>query len=210
MISGTIGEQTNQFSQVTVLELRSLSQQLKQTIGELDSISCRARFGSQPIGTGGGVIEERFPCGFDVSTLWVTGCSVTSVGSEPDLQFTDSALGGAHPTDGEFAPGVVEMLTGDNAGLTREIESYLASGAIQLQFPFTFPTVIGDTFKIRPDCTKNKNGHSSCQDTYWLTQWALHFRGEPAINPSDGAKASTPGANISKSLSGGTGESLPT
>jgi hypothetical protein len=67
---------------------------------------------------------------------------------------------------------------------------------------------VGDTYRIRRDCTKNKDGHNSCKGTFWLTSWALHFRGEPAINPAAAAAATTPGAAISRSLSGGTGEQL--
>jgi hypothetical protein len=92
--SGTIGEMRSQFGQLTVVELRSLSQQLKQSVCELDSRTCRATFGSQPIGTGGGVVEERFPCGFDASTLWVSG-TVSAQGSETDLIFSSDHISGA-------------------------------------------------------------------------------------------------------------------
>lgn len=199
---GTIGEMRSKHGQVTVLELRSLSQQLKQSIVELDSLTCRAIFGSQPLGTGGGVVEQRFPCGFDIAAEWVAG-EVTSVsGSEPDLEFTDTALAQAA---NYFAPGVVEMLTGANAGQTREIESF-GSGIITMLFPFVNAVEVGDTFRIRRDCSKRKSGHNSCKDTFWLTDWSLHFRGEPAIPVSETAKLNSPGAATSAGGVSGTGE----
>src|SRR5690349_6958004 len=39
---GTIGEVRTQYGMITVPELRGLSQQLKQPIGDMDSIDCRA------------------------------------------------------------------------------------------------------------------------------------------------------------------------
>src|SRR5688500_15777056 len=60
---GTIGEAKVKFGGLTVLEQRSLAQQLRQkSIVQLDSTTCRARFGSGAIGSGA-EIEERFPCG---------------------------------------------------------------------------------------------------------------------------------------------------
>lgn len=193
---GTIGEQRTKFGQLTVLELLSLSAQLKQSIGELDSITCRAKFGSQ-------VGDERFPCEFDFAAEWVSG-SITAVSAEPDLMFTDSALGVSQPTADYFAPGVMEALDGDNVGLTREVDGYTA-GVITLQFPFPNPMAIGDTYRIRRDCSKAWTGHNSC-DTFWSTDKPNHFRGEPHIMPGGAAQLTTPGAAISASGSGGTGE----
>lgn len=207
VMSGTVGEVTAKYGQTSIFELRSLSQQLKQSIGDLDSLTCRARFGSMPIGTGGGVVEERFPCNFDTSTTWVAG-TVTSVGSEADIELTDTALGTAYPTAAYFAPGVVKMVTGANAGITREIDSYAATGDIVFQFAYPFNIAIGDTYTVRRDCTKNPTGHNSCT-TFWTTTWVLHFRGEPAIQVGSSATLSVPGAAISASgSSAGTGEAL--
>jgi uncharacterized phage protein (TIGR02218 family) len=192
---GTIGEQRTKFSQFTVLELRSLSQQLKQSVGELDSLTCRAKFGSQ-------VGDERFPCGFDLATEWVDSLAVTSVGAETDREFTCVALDQA---DNYFAPGVVEWLAGDNAGQSCEVESF-AGGVVTLQFPTVNPILASHEFRIRRDCSKRKTGHNSCKDTFWLTDWALHFRGEPAIPVSRAGKLLTPGAGLSTNGTSGTGE----
>jgi uncharacterized phage protein (TIGR02218 family) len=201
---GTIGEVRQKVGGLVVLELRSLSQQLKQSVVELDSKSCRARFGSQPIGTGGGVVEERFPCGFDVSTLWVSG-AVEAVGDEGDLEFADTSLG--QGVD-HFAPGVVEWLTGANAGQKTEVDSF-SEGTFVLQFPTVNPIQLGDTFRARPDCTKQWfDGHNSCS-TFWGSQKALHFRGEPHIPTGDSAQLNTPGAAIGSATAPGSTTSYP-
>lgn len=112
--SGTLGEQTIKVGGLVVLELRSISQQLRQSVVELDSLTCRVkRFGSQ-------VGEERFPCEYGITGEWVTG-TVSAAGDEPTRQFESADF-----TEGEdyFAPGVVEMLTGDNAGAVIEVEAF--------------------------------------------------------------------------------------
>lgn len=192
---GTIGEVRLKLGGLTVLELRSLSQQLKQSIVELDSLTCRATFGSMPIGTGGGVVEERFPCGYDLTAEWVAG-TITSVGGESDRQFGDSALTGGIFTANYFAPGLVEMLTGDNAGQQVEVDTYdYTSGVVELRFPTVSPMTVGDTYRIRRQCTKQFTGHNSCE-TFWGADKTLHFRGEPAIPVGQSDSISTPGAGL--------------
>lgn len=198
---GSIGEVKTKFGQMTVLELRSLAQLLKQrTIVELDSLLCRARFGSQPIGTGGGVVEERFPCGFDLATEWVAG-TVTAVGGETDRVFTDSAL--AQAAD-YFAPGVVEFLTGDNAGQQVEVDAFAAGGVVTLKFPVVSAIAVGDTYRIRRQCSKAWTGHNSCA-TFWGSEKPNHFRGEPHIPVGDAGQLNSPGAALPRGA-GGTGE----
>lgn len=85
-------------------EFRSLTQQLKQPISELYSLTCRVKFGSPECGK---------------SFTWVSG-SVTAVGAENDRQFTDSA---AADPDHKYDLGVTEWLTGANAGAQVEIDT---------------------------------------------------------------------------------------
>lgn len=201
---GSIGEVKTKFGQLTVLELRSLAQLLKQrTIVELDSLLCRARFGSQPIGTGGGVVEERFPCGFDLSTEWVAG-TVTAVGGESDREFTVGAFAGVYADD-YFAPGVARWATGANAGQQVEIDTFDATtGAFALKFPVVSPIQPTDTLETRRQCTKAWTGHNSCA-TFWGTEKPNHFRGEPHIRVGDSGQLNTPGAALARGA-GGTGE----
>jgi uncharacterized phage protein (TIGR02218 family) len=194
---GTIGEQRTKFSQFTVLELRSLSQQLKQSAGRLDSLTCRIPFGS--VSGENGLVHG---CDFDLTAEWVDSLAVTSVGAETDREFTCIALDQA---DNYFAPGVVEWLAGDNAGQSCEVESF-AGGVVTLQFPTVNPILASHEFRIRRDCSKRKTGHNSCKDTFWLTEWFNHFDGEPAIPVAEAGKLMSPGAAISTNGTSGTGE----
>jgi uncharacterized phage protein (TIGR02218 family) len=195
--SGTVGEVRQKVGGLTVIELRSLSQQLKQSIVELDSLSCRAKFGSQ---TG----EERFPCGFDLTTEWVSG-TVLAVGTETDREFADTGL---TQDDDYFAPGLVEWLTGNNAGQQTEVEAF-GSGTVTLLFPTVNPILLGDTYRIRRECTKLHYGHNGCRE-FWGSNWTLHFRGEPHIPIGDTGTLNTPGAGTSQTSLNGTGEVVTT
>lgn len=187
--AGTIGEQKVRVGGLVVLELRSISQQARQSVVELDSLTCRVRqFGSQ-------VGDERFPCGYNITPEWIGG-TVSAAGEEPTRQFDSVAL---TSPNAYFAPGVVEMLTGDNAGKIVEVESFaqiivssvVVGGRVTLQF--TLPNLIqaGDTFRIRRDCTRAWTGHNSCA-TYWGIHKGLHYRGEPKIPIADAVQV--PGA----------------
>lgn len=204
---GTIGEVRQKYGQVTVPELRSLSNQLKQNVGELYSLTCRATFGSQATqNSNGDAVVERFPCGFDISTLWVSG-TITSVdGTEPDLIFTDSSLSGS--ATGDYAPGVVEVLTGANAGQKREVEAFnSATGKVTLQFPFVNAAGVGDTYRIREECNKIVRDTAKGCKFFWGAAWVLHQRAEPDIPVADTGKLNSPGAAISANGGSGTGES---
>lgn len=180
MASGVIGEVRERNGLVT-FENRALSQLMKQnSVVQCDSLTCRAKFGSQPG-------EERFPCMYDLTSEWVSG-TVTAVGADGSIDFTASAL--AQATD-YFAPGLVEWLTGDNSGLQQEIDAYTTGGIVKLKFSTRYTIDIGDTFRIRRDCSKWWSGHNSCQ-TFNNRQW---FRGEPNIPVSDAASVAIPGVN---------------
>lgn len=174
------------------MELTDDTKKLKQTIVEKDSITCRAIFGSQPLGTGGGVVEQRFPCGKDLTSLWTNG-TVTSVGLETNRTFTASALG--LPADTAI-PGMVQWLTGDNANRQFEVESQSGAGVVTLGFETQFPIQTGDTFRIRPDCTKWIDGANGCKFHFGEPEWKLHYRGEPLIPISDADAINTPGATV--------------
>ena len=178
-----------------VMEMTDDTKQLKQTIVEKDSITCRAIFGSQPIGSSDSndtFVEQRFPCGKDLSSLWTSG-DVTSVGLENTLNFTDSGLGLA---EGAAVPGMVQWITGSNAGRQYEVSSQTAAGVIELQFEAMFPIQVGDTFRIRPDCTKWIDGTNGCKFHFGEPEWKNHYRGEPFIPISDADQINTPGATV--------------
>lgn len=173
------------------VELRSLVDLLRQTPWEKWQIRCRVkRFGSQ-------VGEERFPCKYDLSGEWVNGVSVTSVGVESDRTFTASGLMQAADY---FAPGMIEWVTGDNAGLSFEVEAFASGGTITTAFGMPYPVQTGDTFNIRRDCTRNWSGHNSCE----TFNNRPNYRGEPHIKPADALAAQTPGAQVSPGSGGQT------
>jgi hypothetical protein len=107
IMSGTLGQARTVGGLSAFCELRSLTQQFKQTVCEVDSITCRATFGDSK-------------CGVDISTLWENG-TVSAVGTETDRQFSaDTAF-----SEGELVPGIVQWLTGENAGRSYEIEAHV-------------------------------------------------------------------------------------
>ena len=175
VMTGTLGQAKVVGGLSAFCELRAISQQFKQTVCEVDSLTCRATFGDTA-------------CGVDADALFVTG-TVTVVGSETDRMFSSLS---AFATDA-LVPGIVQWLTGDNEGRSYEIEKNTLSGgtvAAELTFPTPFPIVIGDTFKWRPDC--GKQFIRDCKDIY---SNVLNFRGEPYIPVGDEASLATPGAN---------------
>lgn len=117
--SGTLGRNSVTDDGMTwTAELRGLTQPLKQSITEKWSLTCRAVFGST-----GTSAQSRYPCNFDISTLWSNG-TVTAVGVD------DTQLFHANDVAVQYggAPGAVEWLTGDNAGRTDESETFTQTG----------------------------------------------------------------------------------
>lgn len=169
-------------------ELLGMTKHLKQSFVEKDSLRCRATFGSQPFGSGSEV-EQRFPCGFDASQLW-RGGSVTEVGEENTISFKT----GLPESDGYYKPGMIKWITGSNAGRVYEVEEYRES-TVWLTFPTMFPVAEGDTFQIRPDCTKWKNDANGCK-SWFGGDWVLHYRGEPDIPVGDTGQVNAPGASV--------------
>lgn len=183
-------------------EFRSLTQLLRQPISIPYSLECRARFGSKAIGTndvdssGAVSFEELHPCGKDF--VWAGG-SVTSVGGNQKTTFTDSASTAA---DGFYVPGVVEWLTGDNAGFQMEVDLHnndSGGKVIALALPMPYPIQAGDTYRIRQDCTKLWDDDEHGCLYHFGSSRVNHFQGEPHVPVSDGGANMVPGAQIAKS-----------
>jgi len=177
--TGTCGRITNIDGLEGTLELRSLTQTLKQkSIIELGSNNCRVvQFG-----------DER--CGVNVAALWVDA-DVTAVGAETDRVFTIAGTG-LDLTNGAYFPGLYEFYTGANAGRSYEVESYVG-GVVTLAIPTESPITDTDTGRIRPDCTRLWEGPNSCE-TY---NNRPNFRGEPKRPVSETDKTMSPGAGSS-------------
>jgi uncharacterized phage protein (TIGR02218 family) len=184
VLKGTTGAVRSMDGLAGVVELRGLSQGLKQTASvELYSITCRARFGSQDG-------EERQPCFFDTTSLWSSDTILSVDSTEPDRIFTATTTpaatgpGGALP----FVPGIVKFTSGANAGLTVEIEDVVGD-EITLRFQTPYDIQAGDTYDIRPDCAKRY-----VEDCIGLFDNGINFRGEPYVTAGDEASQVTPGA----------------
>ncbi|MBS0342011.1 MAG: DUF2163 domain-containing protein [Proteobacteria bacterium] len=193
---GVVGQQTIDERGLSVtFELTDLTKLLKQSVVENWSRQCRAIFGSQPIGTGGGVVEQKHPCGKSLTSMWTGSRSVSAPGAESDRAFTCSGL--SMPA-GTYVPGMLEWLTGDNAGRSEMVEAQSGLGVITLKFPMAYPIKTGDTFTIRPDCTRTPDGTNGCKFHFAsvsTVEWKQHYRGEWQTPVADGDSLSTPGAS---------------
>lgn len=189
-----------------VNELRGLGAKLKQSVCSKDSLTCRAIFGSQPIGSSTpGPQVARDWCGFDASAELVA-TSVASVGSEATRTFTVADATGW--TADMLAPGVVVWSTGLNAGRTHEVESNTSGGQIDLAFEAAFPIGVGDQLSYRPDCSKHARDASKGCKFWFGTEWVLRFRGEPDIPVGDASALGTPGASSGPGQGGRTTQPL--
>lgn len=185
VMSGTLGE-TRSVDGITLFgEMRSKLDNFRKPMCELDSLRCRAIFGSTRA-------EERFPCGYPVETLWKPG-QVTSVGLESTRTFTDTSRTEAA---GHFEPGVIKWITGDNAGKVIEVEQSTATGIISLAFPLPYPIQVSDEYEIREDCSKQARDATKGCKFWYGAQWIHHFRGEPDIPLGDAGQLATPGAGV--------------
>lgn len=117
------------------VEYRGLTQQLQTNITQPWSLTCRAQFG-----------DER--CGMPF--VW-ENATVSAVGDNPYTKFT---ISGVTQPDDYFVLGVLEFLTGDNAGKELEVEAWTADGSVQCSFLAPYPVKVGDTLRIRQDCDK--------------------------------------------------------
>lgn len=117
--TGTLGRNSITDEGLTwTTELRGLTQPLKQSITEKWSLTCRAVFGST-----GTSAQSRYPCNFDISTLWSDG-TVTAVGVDDTQLFHSNDVAVTYGG----SPGAVEWLTGANAGRTDETEFFTQTG----------------------------------------------------------------------------------
>lgn len=184
VLKGTTGAVRSMDGLAGVVELRGLSQRLKQTASvELYSITCRARFGSQDG-------EERFPCYFDTTSIWSSDTILSVDTEEPDRIFTATTTPAATGPNGPlpFVPGIVKFTSGANTGLTVEIED-VTGDVVTLRFQTPYDIQAGDGYDIRPDCAKRY-----AEDCIGLFDNGINFRGEPYVTAGDEASQVTPGA----------------
>ncbi len=164
------------------VEFRTKTQQLRQPIGDLYSLTCRVQFGSPQCGK---------------PLVWTDGVVDSVDGVQPDLIFTGDVV--VEPNGG-YALGLVHILTGQNAGIDMEIESFDA-GEITLQLPLPYAVAVGDEYRIRQDCGKTKEWCKDIHDNI------LNMRAEALTPVEDADKIQVPGAQLSGNLGAGSNSS---
>ena len=142
-------------------EVRSLSQNLQQTIGERYSRYCRADLG-----------DAR--CGVNLAAFTVTG-TITAVTS--NQVFTDSSRAEAA---GYFSYGLLTWTGGNNTGLGMEVKAF-ASGAFTLFDAMPRAVQVGDIYSVYAGCNKLL---ATCGGKF---SNVVNFRGEPHIPGIDEA-----------------------
>ncbi len=176
---GTLGRIEIVNNLVCFPELRGPTQAFRQTCCNLDSFTCRRRFGDDI-------------CGIDLAPLWQTS-AVSVVGAEADRTFR---LTGITPPSQGFAPGMANFLSGDNEGREFEIEAWTNVGAgvveITLAHATDFLITLATSVRIRPDC--RKRFIEDCKNIY---DNVPQFDGEPDIPIGDEGAAAVPGASLS-------------
>ena len=204
---GTIGQVSIDSSGLSfVNEFRGLAAQLKQSLCEKDSLTCRATLGSQAAGSATPGPIERFPCGIDAESLLVAA-TVDTVGLENTVTFTLTSFA---LDEDALAPGLLVWDTGLNAGRSYEIQSNTAGGEITLWEPTPFPIAEGDTLRYRRDCNKHARDADKGCVSHWGAEWVLHFRGEPDIPIGDAGSMQTPGASSSPGRGGTSNQPIET
>lgn len=182
---GYVGSVSTTDGLFMAIELLSYSTQLQENIGVLDSIRCRAIFGT--------VRDSIRGCGVDTTGMWKSGV-VTGIGEDPYLIFADSST----PIDEEMVVGRVRFTSGENKSKRLyQVEAYSnISGTVVLIEKTNFEIKVGDTFEIRHDCGKIP---SECKkyNNY------INYNGEPNIPVADGLEGATPNAQLTGGVQGG-------
>lgn len=197
LCDGYVGNITVRDNALLVIQLDGPTRPLKQNMCALVSATCRSVFGSQES-------EAVEFCGKDVSSLWIN-FTVTAV--DPDDSSRSFEASGLTQVAGYFLPGGLQWLTGDNAGNTFwGLDTHGAGGVLGLRQAMPRPIQIGDTGRIRIDCTKVPEGDKGCR-FHWGDSWVLHFRGEPNIRTA--INAMSPGARGGPGQGGATVQQSP-
>lgn len=164
------------------IEFRSLKQALQQPLVMVTTKICRARFCDYPSPVPGAL------CRLDPSEWMVVGEVTDSF--DNGRTFVDSSRieGGSEFPDW-FKNGIVEFLSGDNAGYSRRVKDY-DSGEFEMTDPFPYPIQEGDEYQAIAGCQ-----HRLIEDCKDRFDNVLNFQAEPHIVGIDGITA-TPEVNV--------------
>jgi uncharacterized phage protein (TIGR02218 family) len=153
--TGTLG-QISAGQLAFTAEQRGPEQPLQQPVGRVYSPTCDAVLG-----------DAR--CGINLPALQIAG-TVTAVAS--NRAFTASAL---LQVSDYFGAGVVTWVTGLNAGLRMEVQTF-AAGVFGLALNMPYAIAIGDTFTVVPGCRKRRT-----EDCLGKFNNVINFRGFPDL-----------------------------
>lgn len=131
-------------------ELRSLTQKLQQTVGEVTKPTCRARFG-----------DVRCKIDLENGTHPTLGIPYKFAARQvlagvSRLRFTTTISGSAVPA-GYFEAGELRWTSGDNAGQKTEVKTHTVDGTthtITVQDPPRRPISANDEFTVYKGCKK--------------------------------------------------------
>jgi uncharacterized phage protein (TIGR02218 family) len=159
---GTIG-QVRHDGVVFRAELRGMMDRLSANVGRIFGPACDAELG-----------DSR--CGVSL-TAFTHSLTVTSVTSR--TVFADSALDDSATPAGYFDGGLIEWLTGANAGRSMEIKLHATGGVFTLFLPMVSDIAVGDTATVIAGCDKS---FGTCRDVF---NNVVNFRGFPSIPGND-------------------------
>ena len=145
-----------------IFKMLGLDLRLDKPICEQYSPTCRAAFG-----------DDRCKVNLAAYTVAFTVDTVTT-----PQRFTCTEAAG---TADLYKQGRIVWATGDNAGITSEVVTNDATGAVFLKYKPPFPITAGDTGNITRGCMKTV---AACQGYSNLP----NYRGEPYIPGSDGLR----------------------
>lgn len=147
------------------IELRSLAQLLSAQIGRIYTPECDADLG-----------DAR--CGVNLATYTKTG-AVAAVTSRRVFTISGTAAG---QVDGYYAYGEIEFTSGDNDGLSMQVEAYAAAtDTITLIEPMPYDVAVADGVSLSAGCDRR---WATCKDRFDNKD---SFRGFPHIPGMDKA-----------------------
>lgn len=138
-----------------VAEVRGLTQNLVQMLGDLYAPACRAKLGDSKCGIN--ILDYTF------SATVTTKTSNQQLGASALIQEI-----------GYFDFGKITFTSGNNMGISMEVKEY-TPGALTLVFPMPYDFMVDDTFTIEAGCDKR---FETCIQRF---NNAVNFRGEPHV-----------------------------
>lgn len=167
ILAGNVSEARIEGGQF-IIEIRSDADRYNQVVGRVVANTCDADF------------ADGVRCQATATEITGTVTAATS-GLVFAVSFT-----GSYAND-FFNLGTIVGLTGENAGVTREIFDWSAAGGIEAFAPFPVTPAVGDTFTIRNGCAKSRTACMAHNAIEW-------FRGYPEVPGRKALMPAIPGS----------------